>query len=97
MQEFKSPLWCASQNGLTDVVNLLLKCGSNIESKDTVMTKIMLSTVYQACFVQPTSILRCIQDGRSPLYVASAHNETEVMKILITKGANVNVQEEVTK
>ena len=36
-----------------------------------------------------------LQDGRSPLHVASANGQTDIVNILITHGANVHTKDRV--
>ena len=38
----------------------------------------------------------CIQDGRSPLWLASFYGHQKVVELLIRAGANVNLQNEVS-
>ena len=51
----------------------------------------LLGALMQHKYLFPVSYFTCVQDGLSPVYVASQNGHTEVVDLLVQAGANIHL------
>ena len=87
LQDGASPLFIASQEGHSEVVDVLLKNGADINQPMNVgrgLTYIWYT--HSVC----SSLIPLTQDGATPLYVASENGHSDTVNTLIRNGADIN-------
>jgi len=100
------PLHTAVQHGLSDIVELLLKFGVDVDAPDDdTMTPLLL--VSQACWARESEITKTAQlllghgasvharnkNGQMPIHLASQHGLLGVMQLLLKSGADVDARD----
>ncbi|KAJ7459000.1 ankyrin repeat-containing domain protein [Mycena latifolia] len=97
--EDDSPLQCASKEGHTEIVRLLLEKGANFNAGDDD------SPLQLASEAGHTEIVRLlldkgadvnVGDDESPLHLASEEGHTEIVHLLLEKGADFNAGNDYT-
>ena len=91
-QDGSTPLHLASLEGHTEVAKLLIKKGAPLDAKDKVRAR-------RGPHAPPCATLTrapyAAQDGDTPLHLASKNGHTDVAKLLIEKGAEVDATNKV--
>ena len=81
---YTTPLYIASQNGHSDIVNTL-KNGANINQPHNVGRGLTYGTLCLSLIHDhPT------QDGATPLFIASQNGHSDIVNTLIRNGADIN-------
>ena len=83
LQTGASPLYTACQEGHSDVVDVLLKNGADINQANNVGKR--------PCYGALILYLFLSQDGATPLYVASQEGHRHIVNILIQNGADISL------
>lgn len=93
----KTPLYFAAFNGSIKVVRILLKYGAQIIAKNngetpfhTAIRKGHISIVELLLSHPEVDVNQCNDAERSPLDLAVWYNNTDIVKLLLTKGKNIN-------
>ena len=94
MQDGHTPVYWASYNGHTDVVQMLLqnKADPNISNK---VSRVLVNSTLQCCIIPIMSIYSHMQNGRTPVYWASLLTHTDVVQILLENNADPNISDKV--
>ncbi|MFC1478069.1 ankyrin repeat domain-containing protein [Candidatus Margulisiibacteriota bacterium] len=93
----KSLLFMAAGSGRTDIIKLLIEADFNINIKDSPNNKEILSLIKKkdkdivSLLVLPI-LLKEANNGKTALMVAAKRGRTEVVKLLIEAGADLNLK-----
>src|SRR3990167_2447934 len=90
-----TPLWVAAENGHLEVVEVLIKCGANIDQVCNGGTPLFIAaqTGYGdvvKVLIDAKANIDQICNGYTPLYVAAQNGHLEVVKVLIDGKANID-------
>ncbi len=83
----QTPLHYASEHGHSEVVQLLLSHGATVDMKDEVSS---IDRIIQLCIFK---IIISFQYNETPLYYASEHGHSEVVQLLLSHGATVDMND----
>jgi ankyrin repeat protein len=84
----------ASQEGHTDIVQMLIAAGANLDERTSVewyqgaFVRLSLCSPLIGCISVSCSC--CLQKGYTALMFAAARGHLDIVRILLTAGANVN-------
>ena len=86
----------AGWSGSPGIVLNVIRAGASIDHQDNVSV-CLLNTHTQLTQIvyNRVTIIMHIQDGQTALIKASVRNHTEIVRLLIENGANVDLQDEV--
>ena len=93
-----TPLWYAVASGHTDVVRALVSAGADVNTQCTYNGVSALSFASNKGHIDIVNILvdngteiECTDnEGRTPLWLAAAGGQTDVVRALVSAGADVN-------
>jgi len=85
MPSGQSAIWAASHHGSLDVVKVLLHFGANVNLADNVLCLFFFSRVF-VCVLN--LCLFFVQDGVTPIWIASQDGHEKVLKLLHENGAD---------
>jgi len=90
MQNKRTPLHWACENGHTATVEMLLLKGAELDAKD----KARWSLSYGSCSAWPTDA--AVQGMSTPLHWACENGHTATVEILLNKGAELDANKNVS-
>ena len=90
VQNGASPLFIASQNGHTDIVDLLLKAGADVHKTRKVFRPVHM-------LLSDNTPSYTIKDGFAPLVIAAQQGHFHTVHRLLEAGADINYQAEVMR
>jgi len=96
----RGPLQQAAMNGRTDLIDLLLGNGADINSRDDEMGRTALhwaaeggqTRMVEALLQRSAETSRTDREGKTPLHLAAKSGRAQIVQLLLAKGANVNAR-----
>ena len=79
---------CAAEHGHSNIVNLLVEAGANLDWQDTEV----LAYIIEGCTMD---LYLCIQNGCTALTIATQAGQVPIVQVLLETGADLNIQEKV--
>ena len=96
LQDNQTPLHYASKNGHIEVAQVLLSHGATVDMKDSRVSSIECSFLKLLVCVVCVNYCNIIIH-QTPLHYASKHGHSEVVQVLLSHGATVDMKDRVRK
>ena len=90
-----TPLYIAAQNGHVQIIQLLLDQGRANVALTTQVILLIVSFSFFFRFLIFLFYFFNVKDGTTPLYIAAQNGHEQIVQILLERGANVDLADEV--